>query len=85
MNASDCLIEPTRLVDLASPITRDVGQAIAQAGGSCQQGQVLATLESRAEQVVSKLSHFKSVQVGRARWRKAKWSFPSANSRVARS
>lgn len=63
-NAVDCLIEPTQIVDLASPVTGLLDKVSVRRADHVKKGQVLATLESRAEQAASELARFKSVQAG---------------------
>lgn len=60
----DCLIEPTQTVELASPVTGLLEQVRVKRGDRVGKGQVLATLESDAEQVAVELARFKSEQVG---------------------
>ena len=60
----DCLIEPTRTVDLASPVTGLLEKVYVKRGDLITVGQVLATLESRAEQAANDLARYKSEQVG---------------------
>lgn len=63
-NAADCLIEPPQIVDLASPVTGMLDKVLVKRADRVSKGQVLATLESHAEQAASELARFKSVQVG---------------------
>jgi len=63
-NAADCLIEPTQIVELASPVTGLLDKVMVRRADRVSKGQVVATLESRAEQAASELARFKSVQVG---------------------
>jgi RND family efflux transporter MFP subunit len=60
----DCLIEPTQTVDLASPVTGLLDKVFVKRGDLISAGQVLATLESRAEQAANDLARFKSEQIG---------------------
>ncbi len=63
-NAADCLIEPTQIVDLASPVTGLLDKVLVKRADRVSKGMVVATLESRAEQAASELARFKSGQVG---------------------
>jgi len=60
----DCLIEPTQTVELASPITGLLDKVHVKRGDRISKGQILALLESRAEQATAELAKFKSEQVG---------------------
>lgn len=74
-NAADCLIEPTQIVDLASPVTGLMDKVMVRRADRVTKGQVLATLESRAEQAASELARFKSVQVGPTQMAESKIEF----------
>lgn len=73
--AADCLIEPTQLVELASPVTGSLDKLLVQRADRVSKGQVLATLESRAEQAASELARFKSMQVGPSQMAESKIEF----------
>jgi RND family efflux transporter MFP subunit len=60
----DCLIEPTQTVELASPVTGMLDQVFVKRGDRVAKGQVVATLESRAERAAADLARFKSEQKG---------------------
>jgi RND family efflux transporter MFP subunit len=60
----DCLIEPMQTVELASPVTGLLDKVYVKRGEYITKGQVLASLESRAEQAAADLARFKSEQVG---------------------
>lgn len=60
----DCLIEPIQLIELGSPVTGLVDRVHVRRGDRVAKGQVLATLESRAEQAAAELARFKSEQQG---------------------
>jgi RND family efflux transporter MFP subunit len=62
--AFDCLIEPAQTVELASPITGVLDRVTVKRGDRISKGQVLAVLESQAEQAAVELARFKSEQVG---------------------
>lgn len=74
-NAADCLIEPTQIVELASPVTGLLDKVTVQRADRVSKGQVLATLESRAEQAASELARFKSVQAGPSQMAESKIEF----------
>lgn len=74
-NAADCLIEPQQIVDLASPVTGMLDKVMVRRADHVGKGQVLATLESRAEQAASELARFKSVQVGPSQMAESKIEF----------
>lgn len=74
-NAADCLIEPPQIVDLASPVTGMLDKVLVKRADRVSKGQVLATLESRAEQAASELARFKSVQVGPRQMAESKIEF----------
>lgn len=74
-NAADCLIEPQQIVDLASPVTGVLDKVMVRRADRVSKGQVLATLESRAEQAASELARFKSVQIGPSQMAESKIEF----------
>lgn len=74
-NAAECLIEPTQVVDLASPVTGLLDRVLVRRADRVSKGQVLAALESRAEQAASELARFKSVQVGPSQMAESKIEF----------
>ncbi len=74
-NAADCLIEPTQMVELASPVTGLLDKVMVRRADRITKGQVLATLESRAEQATSELARFKSIQVGPSQMAESKIEF----------
>lgn len=71
----DCLIEPTQTVELASPVTGLLDKVHVKRGDLISKGQVLASLESRAEQAANDLARFKSEQVGPMRTAENKIEF----------
>lgn len=60
----DCLIEPTQTVEVASPVTGLLDRVNVKRGDRVAKGQVVALLESRAEQAATELARFKSEQLG---------------------
>ena len=61
--AFDCLIEPTQNVDIGSPVVGLLDKVYVQRGDRVVKGQVIASLESRAETAAAALAHFKSEMV----------------------
>ncbi|HEX4878948.1 MAG TPA: efflux RND transporter periplasmic adaptor subunit [Limnobacter sp.] len=61
--ASQCLIEPSLMVDLASPVSGVVQKVSVKRGDLVGKGQTLAFLDSRAEQAAAALAEFKSRRV----------------------
>lgn len=59
-----CLIEPNQTVEVASPVTGLLDRVTVKRGDRVSRGQVVATLESRAEQAASELARYKSEQLG---------------------
>jgi RND family efflux transporter MFP subunit len=62
--AFDCLIEPTQTVDVASPVVGLLEKVHVRRGDRVSKGQVIATVESRAEQAAAELARFKSQALG---------------------
>ena len=60
----DCLIEPAQTVELGTPVTGMVDKVLVQRGDRVKRGQVLAILESHAEQAAADLAHYKSQLAG---------------------
>jgi RND family efflux transporter MFP subunit len=71
----DCLIEPTQIVELASPVTGLLDRVLVKRGDRISKNQLVATLESRAEQAAVDLADFKSKQVGPTRMAERKIEF----------
>lgn len=71
----DCLIEPTQTVELASPITGLLDKVHVKRGDRISKGQVLALLESRAEEASTELARYKSDQTGPTRAAESKIEF----------
>lgn len=71
----DCLIEPTQTVEIASPITGLLDKVSVKRGDRVAKGQVVAQLESRAEQSAVELALFKSEQLGPAQMAERKIEF----------
>ena len=62
--AFDCLVEPTQSIEVSSPVTGLLDKVHVRRGDRVSKGQVLATLESRAEQATTELARFKSEATG---------------------
>lgn len=62
--AFDCLIEPMQTVEVGSPVSGVLDKVNARRGDKVAKGQVLASLESRAEQAAVELARFKSEATG---------------------
>jgi RND family efflux transporter MFP subunit len=71
----DCLIEPTQMVELGSPVTGRIDHVHVKRGDWVKKMQTLATLESDAERAASELAKFKSQQVGPTRMAESKMEF----------
>lgn len=62
--AFDCLVEPTQAIELVTPVTGLLDKVLVKRADRVTKGQVVATLESRAEQAAAELARFKSLQAG---------------------
>ncbi|MDR6641192.1 RND family efflux transporter MFP subunit [Luteibacter sp. 1214] len=71
----DCLIEPAQTVELGTPVTGMVEKVLVQRGDRVRRGQVLAVLESHAEQAAADLAHYKSQLTGPSQMAEAKIEF----------
>lgn len=71
----DCLIEPTQMVELASPVTGLLERVLVKRGDRVAKGQVVAVLESRAEQAATELARYKSEQRGPTQTAESKVEF----------
>jgi RND family efflux transporter MFP subunit len=60
----DCLIEPAQTIELATPVTGLLDKVLVQRADRVTKGQVVATLEARAEQAAAELARFKAEQTG---------------------
>lgn len=56
----DCLIEPTQTVEISSPVTGLLEKVHVRRGDVVTKGQVVASLESRAESAAAALARYKS-------------------------
>jgi RND family efflux transporter MFP subunit len=71
----DCLIEPMQMVEIGSPVTGLLEKVLVKRSDRVQKGQVIATLESRAEQAAAELARFKSEALGPTRTAESKIEF----------
>lgn len=71
----DCLIEPAQMVDIGSPVVGLLSKVNVRRGDRVAKGQVLAELESRAEQATTELARFKSEMSGPTRTAESKIEF----------
>ena len=60
----DCLIEPFQVVEIASPATGLLDNVSVRRGDRVSKGQIVATLESKAEKAAADLAKFKSEAIG---------------------
>lgn len=60
----DCLIEPAQTVELGTPVSGMLARVFVKRGDRVKRNQVLASLESHAEQAATELAHYKSQLVG---------------------
>nr|WP_284691733.1 efflux RND transporter periplasmic adaptor subunit [Pinirhizobacter soli] len=63
-NTYDCLIEPTQMVELGAPVSGLIDRVLVARGDRVTRNQVLATLESHAEQAAADLARYKSQLAG---------------------
>jgi RND family efflux transporter MFP subunit len=59
-NVFDCLIEPSQVVDISSPVVGLLDKVLVKRGDSVAKGQVVASLESHAEAAATALALYKS-------------------------
>lgn len=71
----ECLIEPTQTVEIGSPVVGLLDRIYVRRGERVTKGQILATLESRAEQAATELARLKSLAVGPTRTAESKLEF----------
>ena len=73
--AFDCLIEPNQSVDIGSPVTGLLDKVNVKRGERVSKGQVLASLEARAEAAATALAQFKSELTGPSKTAESKIDF----------
>lgn len=71
----DCLIEPTQTVELGAPVSGLIDRVLVKRGDRVARHQVLATLESHAEQAAADLAHYKSQLAGPTQQAQSKVEF----------
>lgn len=71
----DCLLEPTQTVEIGSPVIGLLDKVHVRRGDRVAKGQVLATLESRAESASAALAQFKSQMAAPTRTAESKVEF----------
>jgi RND family efflux transporter MFP subunit len=71
----DCLIEPFQTVELGTPVTGMLERVEVRRGDAIAKGQILAALESRAEQSAAELARYRSEQIGPMRLAENKREF----------
>lgn len=71
----DCLIEPTQTVEISSPVIGLLDKVHVHRGDKVAQGQIIATLESRAEAATTALARFKSEMLAPAKTAESKIEF----------
>lgn len=71
----DCLIEPTQTVEISSPVTGLLDKVHVKRGDKITKGQIIASLESRAEAASTALARFKSEAVAPTRSAESKIEF----------
>lgn len=74
-NTYDCLIEPTQMVELGAPVSGLIDRVLVKRGDRVARNQVLASLESHAEQAAADLAHYKSQLAGPAQLAQSKIDF----------
>jgi RND family efflux transporter MFP subunit len=62
--AFECLVEPAQSVDVGSPVVGLLEKVHVRRGDRVTRGQILATLESHAEQAAADLARYRSEAVG---------------------
>lgn len=71
----DCMIEPMQTVDVSSPVVGLLEKVYVQRGDKVAKGQVIATLESKAETASAELAHYKSEMVAPIKTAESKIEF----------
>lgn len=62
--AFDCLVQPTQSIEVGSPVAGLLDKVYVRRGDRVAKGQVLASLESRAEEAAAELARLRSVASG---------------------
>jgi RND family efflux transporter MFP subunit len=71
----DCLIEPTQMVELGAPVSGLIDRVLVKRGDLVTRNQVLASLESHAEQAAADLARYKSQLAGPSQLAQTKIEF----------
>ncbi|QNK01310.1 efflux RND transporter periplasmic adaptor subunit [Dyella telluris] len=71
----DCLIEPMQTVELGMPASGLIDKVMVKRGDRIARNQVLASLDSHAEQAATDLAHYKSQLAGPAQLAQSKIEF----------
>jgi len=71
----DCLMEPIQTVEISSPVVGLLDKVQVHRGDKVTKGQIIATLESRAEAASTALARFKSEMVAPTRTAESKIEF----------
>lgn len=71
----DCLIEPMQTVDISSPVMGLLDKVHVRRGDKVTKGQIIATLESKAESAAAALARFKSEMVAPSKTAESKIEF----------
>ncbi|OGB24044.1 MAG: hypothetical protein A3I66_11240 [Burkholderiales bacterium RIFCSPLOWO2_02_FULL_57_36] len=71
----DCLIEPMQTVDVSSPVIGLLDKVHVRRGDKVAKGQVVATLESKAESAATALARFKSEMTAPSKTAESKIEF----------
>ena len=71
----DCLLEPTQTVDISSPVIGLLDKVHVRRGERIAKGQIVATLESRAESAATALAQYKSEMAAPTRTAQSKIEF----------
>lgn len=80
----DCLIEPTQVVEVRSPVVGLLEAVHARRGDSIRKGQVLVTVESRVEQSAADAARFRAQAEGALRLAQAKLAAAQEKARRMR-
>lgn len=71
----DCMIEPSQSVDIRSPVVGLLEAVTVHRGDKVRKGQIIVTLEQRAERASTELARYKSEMVGPTRAAEVKLDF----------
>jgi RND family efflux transporter MFP subunit len=67
----DCIIEPSKLIEIGTPVTGVIESLFVDRGDDVERGQIVAQLESRVEKASVLLAHARSQMDGNVESRKA--------------